>query len=231
MPLFFLRSHRRAQPSSRADSRRASVAARLLGLRVRILPGAWMSCIMYVLVWCQVEVSATGWSLVQRSPTECVCVSLGLIRCNSSPVHQQWVRVSRGQPKKSQETRIYSHTKYLTHSPPSPRMFHWPYEIWLDGANRFEISPSTTVLYGRISWRRLISREFLELPNFIRSIWQILDHKPNFPSKQCPSAIICSALGQKRSVLLNPRMNHFYIFCVSCFLHANRAAKRQIDSP
>jgi hypothetical protein len=22
-------------------------------------------------VWCQVEVSATGWSLVQRSPTDC----------------------------------------------------------------------------------------------------------------------------------------------------------------
>jgi hypothetical protein len=52
--------------------RRGSTAARLLGLRVRIPPTAWMSVVS--VVCCQVEVSATGWSLVQRSPTECgVC--------------------------------------------------------------------------------------------------------------------------------------------------------------
>jgi hypothetical protein len=41
----------------------------LLGWWVRIPPGAWifLSC-EYC---CQVEVSASGWSLVQRSPTEC----------------------------------------------------------------------------------------------------------------------------------------------------------------
>ena len=39
--------------------RRRSAAARLLRLWVRIV------------VCCQVEVSATGWSLVQRSPTDC----------------------------------------------------------------------------------------------------------------------------------------------------------------
>ena len=39
-----------------------SAAARLLGLRVRILPG----------VWCfQVEMSATNLSFVQRGPAEC----------------------------------------------------------------------------------------------------------------------------------------------------------------
>ena len=47
-----------------------STAARLLGLRVRIPPRAWMS------VSCQCcvlsEVCATGRSLVQRSRTECV---------------------------------------------------------------------------------------------------------------------------------------------------------------
>jgi hypothetical protein len=49
---------------------RVSTAARLLGLWVRIPPGAWMSSLVSV-VCCQVEVSATSWSLVQRSPTEC----------------------------------------------------------------------------------------------------------------------------------------------------------------
>jgi hypothetical protein len=49
--------------------RRGSAVARLLGLRVRIPLVAWMSvsgegC-------CQVDVFAYGWSLIQRSPTEC----------------------------------------------------------------------------------------------------------------------------------------------------------------
>ena len=48
---------------------RGSAAARLLGLRVRITPGAWM---FVCCVCCQVEVSATGRFLVQRSPTGCV---------------------------------------------------------------------------------------------------------------------------------------------------------------
>jgi hypothetical protein len=46
-----------------------SAAARLLHLWVRIPPGIW--CLSLVSVaCCQVEVSASGWSLVQRSPTE-----------------------------------------------------------------------------------------------------------------------------------------------------------------
>jgi hypothetical protein len=49
--------------------RRRSAAARLLGFWVRIPPGAWMSVVN--VVSCQVEVSTSGWSLVQRSPTEC----------------------------------------------------------------------------------------------------------------------------------------------------------------
>jgi hypothetical protein len=35
----------------------------------KIPPGAWMSVVS--VVCCQVEVSATSWSLVQGSPTEC----------------------------------------------------------------------------------------------------------------------------------------------------------------
>jgi hypothetical protein len=48
--------------------RRGSAAARLPGLRVRIPPGAWMS--VASVVCCQVEVSATGLSPIQRSPTD-----------------------------------------------------------------------------------------------------------------------------------------------------------------
>jgi hypothetical protein len=49
--------------------RGGSVAARLLGLRFRIPPGALMSVVS--VVCCQVQVSASGLSLVQRSPTDC----------------------------------------------------------------------------------------------------------------------------------------------------------------
>jgi len=49
--------------------RRRSAAARLLRLWVRIQPGH--GCFSAVtVVCCQVEVSATNWSLVQRSPTD-----------------------------------------------------------------------------------------------------------------------------------------------------------------
>ena len=50
--------------------RRGSAAPRLLGLRVRIPPGQGCQSLVSV-VCCQVEVSASGSSLVQRSPTEC----------------------------------------------------------------------------------------------------------------------------------------------------------------
>jgi hypothetical protein len=49
--------------------RRKSAAARLLRLWVRIPPGAWMFVVVSF-VCCQIEVSATSWSTVQRSPTD-----------------------------------------------------------------------------------------------------------------------------------------------------------------
>ena len=49
--------------------RRRSSAARLLRLWVRIPAGAWMFVVS--VVCCQVEVSATDWSLVQGSLTDC----------------------------------------------------------------------------------------------------------------------------------------------------------------
>jgi hypothetical protein len=50
--------------------RRGSVATRLLGLRISVPPGTWMS-VSWSAVCCQVEVSPSGWSLVQRSSTDC----------------------------------------------------------------------------------------------------------------------------------------------------------------
>jgi hypothetical protein len=50
--------------------RRRSTAARLLRSRVRIPPWTWMFSVVCV-VCCQVEVSATSWSLVHRSLTDC----------------------------------------------------------------------------------------------------------------------------------------------------------------
>jgi hypothetical protein len=64
--LSFCTNHRYFTTANRAQWPRA--AARLLGLRVRIPPRAWISASCEC---CQVEVSASGWSLGQRSPTEC----------------------------------------------------------------------------------------------------------------------------------------------------------------
>jgi len=47
------------------------MAALLLGLRVRIPLRARLSVSVVSVVCCQVDVSASGRSLVQRSPTEC----------------------------------------------------------------------------------------------------------------------------------------------------------------
>jgi hypothetical protein len=64
-----LRNRRRSQWPR--DLRRRSAAKRLLGSWVRIPP--WAVCLVQCLC-CQVEVSATGRSFVQRSPTDCgVC--------------------------------------------------------------------------------------------------------------------------------------------------------------
>ena len=52
---------------------RMFAAARLLGLRFRISPGHGYLSLVSV-VFCQVEVSATGRSFVQRSLIACVCM-------------------------------------------------------------------------------------------------------------------------------------------------------------
>ena len=49
--------------------RRQFAAVCLMGLWVRIPPGGWMLSVMGVVCY-QVEFSAPGWSLIQRSPTD-----------------------------------------------------------------------------------------------------------------------------------------------------------------
>ena len=63
--------------------KRGFAAALLLGLRLRIPSGAWMSVSLSVVCW-QVEVTAPGRSLVQGSPIECVWSSATLILCTYS---------------------------------------------------------------------------------------------------------------------------------------------------
>jgi hypothetical protein len=48
---------------------------------------------------CRIEVSVSGRSLVQGSV---VCASLSIIRCNSNPLHQEYVR-GRDQAKKERK--------------------------------------------------------------------------------------------------------------------------------
>jgi hypothetical protein len=51
--------------------RRSSAAARLLRLWFRFPPGDVDVCLLLIVVRCQVEVSATRWSLVKKSRTDC----------------------------------------------------------------------------------------------------------------------------------------------------------------
>ena len=65
MPYLSLKeSNISADPSGHAVLRRESAAAYLLGLRVRIPPGARMSV-------CSDCCVLSGWSFIQRSPTDC----------------------------------------------------------------------------------------------------------------------------------------------------------------
>ena len=81
--------------------RRRSSAARLLRLWVRIPPGTWMFVVS--VVCCQVEVSATSWSLVQRSPTDVVRRFV----CSRNLKHEealtQWGLSHQNQPNKQTE--------------------------------------------------------------------------------------------------------------------------------
>ena len=93
-----------AEPGGRAVYR-GSAAARLWGLRVRILPGAWMSISCEC---CQAGVSATDRSLIQRSPTECACVSVSSgTTINSAPTTSRWKEVKTKRGRKEGRKKDY----------------------------------------------------------------------------------------------------------------------------
>ena len=69
-----------------------SAAACLLRLRVRIPPVAWMFVV--IVVCCQVERPLRRTHPSSRGVLPivvCLSVSLSVIRCNSNPLHLQWV--------------------------------------------------------------------------------------------------------------------------------------------
>jgi len=77
--------------------RRRSAAARLLGLRVRIPPGPWLSvsfecCVLSGRGLCDRPITRPEESYRVR-----MCVSLSVIRCNSNPLHLQWVGRQRSE--------------------------------------------------------------------------------------------------------------------------------------
>jgi len=82
--------------------RRWSAPARLLGLWFRIPPGHGCLSVVSV-VCCQVEVAATSWSLVQRSPIECDASLCVICRPQDGGGHgPQWAAAP-------QENKTYLH--------------------------------------------------------------------------------------------------------------------------
>jgi hypothetical protein len=73
---FIFRYYSKSRSQWPRGLRRMSVAAWFLGSRIRIPLGAWrfFCCIYKLCCPVQAEVSATGRSLVQRSPTVCLIV-------------------------------------------------------------------------------------------------------------------------------------------------------------
>jgi len=70
-PEFLLANPKESRCRWPRSLRRGSAATRLLGLRIRILAGAWLSVSCECCVLPGRVLFVGGWSLVQRSPTEC----------------------------------------------------------------------------------------------------------------------------------------------------------------
>ena len=71
---------------------KAWVCSRLLARIAGSNPAGGHECLVSV-VYYQVEVSASRWSLVQRNPTVFVCIFFSVIRYNNNPLHLQWVGI------------------------------------------------------------------------------------------------------------------------------------------
>ena len=83
-----------------------SATPRLLRSCIRIPLGH--GCLSRVsFMCCQVEVSATGRSLVQTSPTENIYVTLNVLKCNNNPLHLQWVGRKGSLLSKTERLELY----------------------------------------------------------------------------------------------------------------------------
>jgi hypothetical protein len=130
---------------------RGSVAARLLGLWFRIPPGAWMS--VSCVVCCQVEVSASGWSLVQRRTIEC---PFSMRDCEASTMRRP--RPTRGRRARKKNV--------MTNSTKRRRRRHQSYETKADGWPCDSTSESLwcSILLRRINeggvphWKRIMTQ-------------------------------------------------------------------------
>jgi hypothetical protein len=103
--------------------RRRPMATRVLGLRVWIPLEVRMFVCCECCVLLQVEISATGWSLVVGSPTDCECV----IGCDNV---QQWPAVD--------SVTLFSHVSLFG----SVTVF----------SHIFQVSPITLFCYVFFSW-------------------------------------------------------------------------------
>jgi hypothetical protein len=75
------------QPNPVAARSKGWVCYRSLAGIVGSNPTKGLDVSLVSVVCCQVDVPATGRSLVQRNPTVFVCVSLSAIRCANNPIH------------------------------------------------------------------------------------------------------------------------------------------------
>jgi hypothetical protein len=101
----------RASLYNKGNSRRRSAAARLLGLRVRIPPAAWLAvcceCCML-----QGRGLCDGPKTRPEESYRLWCRSVSVISCNNNPLHLQWVgRV--GQTKKERKKKENASKRYF----------------------------------------------------------------------------------------------------------------------
>ena len=69
--IFTIRMLTNGQSQWSCGLRRRTAAARLPGIEGSNPIGSMDVCLLFSVVCCQVEVSVMGWSIIQRSPTEC----------------------------------------------------------------------------------------------------------------------------------------------------------------
>ena len=104
---------------------KAWICGRSLAGIVGSNPSMGHICLSVVsVVCCQVQVSATGRSLVQGSPTECVCIFIRVTRCNNKPLHLQW-SVRCGQSKKEERKEEIKRKKAYQILESSLKPQHW----------------------------------------------------------------------------------------------------------